>query len=389
MLQFSFVGVAESIETYFASEPPESPLDKALNEFNQIYPSELDCMRGLCSKSVSKTCARCSTKLRIERIENERFARCYGCGQLESVTAGTFFSGIRKPKAWLATIWLLEKGLCPSGNWLHRRLEISYSTAWKILKKVSIVVHNALIQEDSSKEASSADFIAVYFRRCKKTPADKHPRQLEPTESEQSPAIELPLQTGQLPGPGTTETETGTETEKTDISPLEEENSDTTGSSTELESATFPGTLNGLKKVIYEALAESPRNFDSIVGIINESTSAISAALLHLELEGLIGIDFGGRFYRPDQREAHRDKPASTCSRAIKSGIDAVVAFLKYTNQGIARRYLELYLALFWCQLKDGCWTQGKLLTACAQAAKISDRDILSICAPIKVRLIA
>lgn len=55
---------------------------------------------------------------------------------------------------------------------------------------------------------------------------------------------------------------------------------------------------------------------------------------------------------------------------------------------GISRKYLQFYIASFWCRVDRARWSVGRLLTEVAAFPKIECREVLSFVSPLIVKLI-
>lgn len=112
---------------------------KLMDEFNSKYKSEEACMKALLAEIAVSECYRCGST-HLVYSSTRRNARCADCKMKLSFTAGTFFDGITRARPWLAAIWLLERGADLNANQLHLMVDVAYSTAWVILKKIFFVV---------------------------------------------------------------------------------------------------------------------------------------------------------------------------------------------------------------------------------------------------------
>ena len=115
------------------------------------------------------------------------------------------------------------------------------------------------------------------------------------------------------------------------------------------------------------------------------TVSQVMAALTMLELEQLIEEEFGGRFKAvPKPWKSNSSENLDSTAKAI---VQDFVCFLKTSLHGISRRYLQFYLARFWCLRDRISWARGKLLKACTSSNRIRKSDILKYVSPLWVKL--
>ena len=110
--------------------------------FNDHVASEHDALEiifRLLNNDKSCICPFCGGS-EIIKERGSRTVFCSGCKKEFWFTSRTFFDGIRKPKAYLLAIWLVECGLSFSANSFAKHAKISYDTAWIILKKLDMVI---------------------------------------------------------------------------------------------------------------------------------------------------------------------------------------------------------------------------------------------------------
>ena len=87
-------------------------------------------------------CARCGhDEARLEFVE--RVYECKRCGKQESVTSGTIFEYTKLPLwKWFMAIWFMvgdKRGI--SAMRLSKYIDVTYVTAWRMLHKLRMVMH--------------------------------------------------------------------------------------------------------------------------------------------------------------------------------------------------------------------------------------------------------
>jgi DprA winged helix domain len=335
-----------------ARETQKQTLLRHLEQFKSLFKTERACMRALLSRLPTPVCGRCGSKS-TRRSADERIAICRDCGFRVSRTAGTFFDGIKKARPWLAIIWLLEHGVRFNINQLHSALEIAYSTAWEMYQRLMFVINKVMEDAEALLFDSSVVFESTFIRRSRATPAHGHPidEQAE-LEKEHAAAHSDPVDD--------------------DLGQLTEE-----------------------EKEVLGVLSEEPIHFDHICQALNFSVGALLATLVSLELAGFVTSLPGNRFQRIPLRTRKRSVNGSAgCDQTLGDDQNLVdklrklgISLINELHQGISRKYLQHYLAGFWCNLDRPRWASGKLLQTCSQTSKVSRDEILSYISPLKVKV--
>lgn len=282
----------------------------------------------------------CCFELQPEDTFGERNYKCPKCKQLVWVTAGTFFDGIKDPITWRGAIWLYDEGLTPSATDLQRLSGASYSTCWEICRKLNMVILEQIL--DGLNSVESAFFQEIIFRRTRVTPAGKHPR------AEQA------------------------EIEKESLDAADEEILD---------------DFTEKQVSILQGLSQEPVHFDVLCAKANVASKDLSSFLMLLELSGAAQRLAGDRYVR-----IMRSKKVSKIDDLpleLKLMIAAFKNFVRAKFQGISRKYLQLYLAAFFCYLNRGQWERGRILNACLQRRKIRRKDLLDYVTPEQVLMSA
>ena len=152
-------------------------LQSLLQVFDSLYPTDEDCVEELfrIARCGTVQCRHCNgTRLRRER--GSRFFKCLDCNRQTYFTAGTFFARIRAVKATVFSICLMEVGVEFNSSEIHWLTSVSYDTAWKLSKRLSIVIRSRMNKYDL---VSSSEFVKLFARRSSQTPAGEHPRSEE------------------------------------------------------------------------------------------------------------------------------------------------------------------------------------------------------------------
>jgi hypothetical protein len=336
-------------------------VDSALAEFSRLYPKGSDYLEVLCADdgAMRKACPLCGCRS-LTRRPHMRFAKCPRCKEQIWWTAGTFFERIRCPRAWLAAIWLRERGIPISVSRFHKFAEVAYSTAFNIWKKLSLICSEEMVE--NANIYSSRLFSEIIYRRSSQTPKGKHPREEEP------------------------ETEGARPEENVRDSNQSSESQDATELPEQLE-------LTPVEHEVYSKLQAEPVHHEVLVASTRLSTGQLSAVITLLELKGLLKAVVGNRYLRlaspGDERVAQHCRQPSRKTDDSPPCIGAFTAFIERNFQGISRKYLQLYLAEYWCYKDRIRWGPGSILQACLRSKGLSHADIRSYVTPPMVRLIS
>jgi DprA winged helix domain len=334
---------------------------KLMDEFNSKYKSEDACMRALLAEIAVSECYRCGSE-RLIYSSSRRNARCADCKMKLSFTAGTFFDGITRARPWLAAIWLLERGADINAHQLHLMVDVAYSTAWVILKKIFFVVQVHMDGEREKILERSRLFAKIFCKRSTRTPVCQHPRlEQDAIENQETPDSAPPPQ------------DSFDETEQ-DSGPSGEEQVDLTGD----------------QKKVFDLLSDEPIKFDSLCARTGFSASHLITLLTMLEILGCAVRCAGDSFARTSN-QSEKSLPALTgrSSTGDRSSnlVDAALDFLKRNFHGISRKYLQTYLAAFWCRADRERWACGSLWAACRASGRITLLSILDYVSPIDISL--
>jgi transposase-like protein len=109
-------------------------------EFIDRYRDEASCISALAALRwpAGFACAACGGRTAYQLASRPRVFECAGCGQQQSVTAGSVFHRTHTPlRKWFAAAWWMaqdKRGV--SALFLARELDLRYDTAWLIAHKL-------------------------------------------------------------------------------------------------------------------------------------------------------------------------------------------------------------------------------------------------------------
>jgi len=267
---------------------------------------------------------------------------------------------MRAAKPWLSAIWLMEQGFAPNSSSFHQLAEVSQSSALNILKKVRKVIQNKM--DETSPTASSSTFQAVICKRSRETPARDHPKAEELDYAQRADNFsEDPLpEAGQNP---------------TDV---------------DAENCAKASGLGPQPRQVYDALVDSGSGIDELCRRTGLATHELLAALSLLEVEGLLQYLPGGRYARtlPKQFSVSVGKVDSNPGLVTSSILTMVLRFIHANFHGISRKYLQNYVAGYWCYTAKLRWRCGALLRACLQSHPIRYKDLLGYVSPSLIKVL-
>jgi len=330
-----------------------SVLDFYWQKFKRKFPNEDLCLKRLGKVIViGKKCRFCGNTI-SHKASGARLIRCQFCLKKQWFTAGTFFHRIRRARAWLAAIFLLENGVAFNAFQFHRLLGIAYSSALFILKKLSVVIQSAM-QEANSEQVSSALFLPLFTKRSRETPAKKSPA------SEQE-AVETSSEVGlSISG---------------DVN-AQEEPDETIGSH----------FSEPIEKAIFECLSSKPTPYDVVCERVQAPVGQVSAALTMMELSGFINRLPGDQYVRCSPGSTINSNQGALQS-SQKTLVDKIVAFTLSTFRGISRKYLQNYVSLYWCNADKKRWKKGALFELCLCFGAVTEEEILAYVTPPVVQV--
>jgi hypothetical protein len=309
-----------------------------------LYPTEKDCLEELYKFIGRRTseCLKCGAR-DTQRIHKNRISQCRRCNTKNWITADTFFSHIRLPRAWLGAIWLMAQGVKISASRFHQIAGIAYSTAFVIFKKIAMVLSSVM---DDTVSLCSSSFLAAFLKRSLKTPANLHPS----SEQEQV----APNSVGDA--------------------------ENRRGESTTTEA------LDKKLQLVYDHLGSSPTDIDSLCEQLNRPIGELIASLTMLELQGL-ALRLPGSCYVRGSNFGNATTSAQTSDPELLSLVAVVLDFIRSKFHGISRKYLQLYVALHWYYSAQIKCPLGSLLETCSRFRPVTYAEILDYVSPALISL--
>jgi DNA-binding MarR family transcriptional regulator len=286
----------------------------------------------------------------------------------------------------------MEHGVSISSSKFHKLVGIAYASAQAIFKKLTTVISSQMGEETIA--VSSADFAPGICKRSRETPARKHPvseqevidsqlidHEFEPRSSDGMQTEALPFALAAFiarPDSDTDYQRTLTTTAQLVTAP--EEN-------------TILGQLSVPQRNVYEVLSQEPTYFDNLRLCTGMPAGQLSATLTILELEGLVQRMAGDRYVRcltaqPTDASMKPLGPGHFVSESTRKTVTAALNFIRINFDGISRKYLQNYLAAYWCHVERSRWAVGSLLEECLRFGPVTFAEILAYVSPASVKVL-
>lgn len=315
-------------------------LKKHFREFEEKFPTEQDSVEELVRK-VEKTqelsCKNCGSTHLIRQFGSKVF-KCAECLKMGRIFAGTFYHKMRKARLWHAATWLTERRVVFNAWQLHVLCDVAYSSALVAFRKIAKVIHSQMAEIE--EWIPSGAFIAIFVKRSKETPKGEHPRfeEIMMDESESASASQIASQ------------DFG-DSDQTEVAPKP-----------------LPKNVIGIEKEVYELISDEPIHVDHLCQALPDKAGGeIFASLTMLELDDLIEPKGGDYYVR--KRPNKERKSFFQMGQLINSGIHCVkvenfIEHIRNVFHGISRKYLQLYLAVYYATVFKNSLGPDKLIEA-------------------------
>ncbi|MBN8661344.1 MAG: hypothetical protein J0M35_13335 [Candidatus Obscuribacter phosphatis] len=341
----------ELFEPYYKEKRQE-----ILLSFNQAYPDDESCWLALVmhmQEAGLLYCRKCNSSI-VEIRSDHRVFCCKVCNKKGSTTAGSFFHGVKKLRAWFFAIWVLEKNFYVSSKWLGQTLEISQSSALHILKSSLYLIEDSMAIPEC-KIFSIQQFRLFFNKRSLLTPARKKPE--EEAEITEETDSKRKSQAGR---------------NKTKKSDTESKGKDDTANST-------------INKII-ACLGKENCTLDELTKRTKLKGSTVLSALTELEYDGKIAASSGGKYTisppqrivsQPQSSSIEQALKATAGDRRRKSIHDSFVLFEMISSEivrGFSRKYIGLYIGL--CNRLASRSLKDSFLETCILSRYIGSRRL-------------
>jgi len=348
----------------------------------------------------------------------------------------------------MGAVWMMQEGISFNAKDLQELAGVAYSSAWNVRLKLSMFLEITLRELPHALHTKSFYFSPVYKRRSLKTPANARPVDEEAeTDTNASAQTETGPKTEKAPkadaergrGAATDHPSEKTATEKEHSDQSQANSKNTQNGQAESKTAWLNRHLTANQKAVIEALSAAPMHFDEIVDKTNIPIASLASLLIMMELKELVEQQSGDIFalagslneglYLYDHsdkepQDKHLNKIESRKKGFRKEGFEAnagedqsfkrsslhinhfqdndyregkedrlleaiaaSIDFIVKDFQGISRKYIQMYLAAFWCKVDRDRWGSENFLYECRRFRKIKADEIRSYVSPPMVNL--
>ncbi len=350
-------------------------LEFCRKELYLLCPTEASC-RDLLLQHMFPNGAECRCGCtKIKRQPGSRSFDCCECKTTTWFTVGTIFEGLHKLLPRLLYIVLTENGVKVSVLEFARIAEIDPHTAREIFGQVNTVIEHEMKIGNLTRDANgngflmvpSRGFIDVFCRHSFDTIRGEGPKseqlgmELEEAarlaEERARIAIGIPVFPSTPPAPARPPDKIVEKAfEEARVNP--------------------PAKVTDSIQEIYEALSDKPMSFDQLCIQTHMKAGRMLACISYMEMANLIESPASNWFVRVDF------PIVGATALAVRSFID----FVKGTFIGIARKYLQKYVA-YWWYIKRVGQHNTSLLDKCLEYGPIGEGMPTSYKTSLFVRL--
>ncbi|MBX9938257.1 MAG: hypothetical protein K2Y32_03345 [Candidatus Obscuribacterales bacterium] len=380
-------------------------------EFNSEYPDDDSCWRSIFSemkRSGLLRCKKCGSE-EVSISADFRVLSCTLCKRDSRATAGTFFHGVKKIRAWLFAIWIVDNGFYVSSKWLASAVSVAQSSALHIIKSALVVVGKSHVPREFLGLELSL-FWRFFDKRTVLTQALRSPKEELNTDCRDRANAGAEEDSGGSSESdryttrdcdATTEHESGIETETEKASRFAT-GQDAESDSVESQSAECQSqSESDLFRCILSLLEEAPRNVDTLIELLDGNSQEILAVLTELEFTGQVRSCAGGLYERvyssalstfearidllDGLESADENKAADEPLKRFQMAARCFFRVSKSLAKGIGRKYLSLYMT---CanEIILGLST-GRFLGNCVLSGYVGSRFLRRYCSALQVGL--
>ncbi|MBX9939386.1 MAG: hypothetical protein K2Y32_09045 [Candidatus Obscuribacterales bacterium] len=369
-------------------EAYRSRRQELLSNFNKAFPDDSACWTAVISELKEAgflDCRRCYCS-NIEISKTFRTFVCLECKKKHQLTAGTYFHGVRRIRAWLFAIWTIDQSFYVSSNWLSKALCLSQSASLHILKTALVVVERS--QSELLKDTIPTIKLRNFFdKRSLLTAANTKPKEEltaeEPKSSEhEQKESKRDSESRTEKKTKTPETKTKTKREKNTYNKKKGNNWDQTA----------PSSGNALQKRIQNILRSADKTVDELIEELEQSSRDVLSSLTELEFEGIVICKAGGKIALAQAKVEQESLaleivPATEIRMAKKKDAvftdssDTALVFriiAKRRLVGLSRKYMSLYLSAS-AEIVTAT-SSARMLSSCIANGYIGSRYLKRYC---------
>jgi hypothetical protein len=312
-------------------------IHKLYDDVLSQLPTDEDCLNFLIRLIIGIVSCNWCGSTDLDRTGDDRDALCRACKKVTWLTAQSFISGIKKPRAYLMALIYRAEGIAISAAELARVVGVASSTAGCILKKYDLVIHSEMAAIGISLD--SRQFAECITKRSTHSPVKQHPL-VEFDEIDKQNAL--------------------------------------------LNIGTTPLKLTVDENLIYGLLSDTPSSIDSLMNATSLSIGQVSATLTMLDLAGLAKPCPGDYYVKGYPVSLLAQKKIGPKTKVF---IARSVELIRATYQGVSRRYLQCYLGFCWSIFDRAKWNLNSLSQACEKFGPITHAYVTSYVSPEAVLL--
>ncbi|MBX9940084.1 MAG: hypothetical protein K2Y32_12565 [Candidatus Obscuribacterales bacterium] len=316
-----------------------------LNSFNKRFPTDESCWLTIIHdmrEQGTLRCKKCGSP-EVEVSIEHRTQSCKDCKKVSFFTAGTFFHRVRKIRAWMFAIYILDKGFFVSSKWLGYSIGVSQSSSLHIIKSALLVFEQNESIEDGLK-VKLIQFKRFFSKRSILTNALVKPIDEMNALDEGKEDNSEERDKGRRP--------------KKKSKPFFD-------SETAIAAYRNDDKTEELAERVLQELSKGLRSFDELVKLTKEPSQRVLTVLTDLEFSFKIRAVAGGRFERLKSslvKTNSEDKPLEkwleeNSNSSEKEGgeedsidaFDSIAVFCTVARKvarGISRKYIGLFVAL-------------------------------------------
>lgn len=360
-----------------------------LNNFNKEFPDDSACWIAVISELKEAgllDCRRCYGS-EIEISKTFRTFVCLQCKKKHQLTAGTYFHGVRRIRAWLFAIWTIDQSFYVSSNWLSKALCLSQSASLHILKTALVVTERAQV-ELSKDTFPTFKFRNFFDKRSLLTAANTKPNEelaADEAESDAYKKDDNERDSTKWSQTRTQQSKAKAATGRHKDKKKKEKNSKNSGQKESLAEGE-------LQRGILSILRSADRTVDDLIEELGHSSRDVLSVLTELEFDGTIICKAGGKISlapaRPDQGSlAIEVFPANLIIEAKKENaasiesVDTAIVFRIIAKRrliGLSRKYMSLYLSAS-AEIVTAT-SSSRMLSCCVANGYIGSRYLKRYC---------
>ncbi len=364
--------------------------------FEELFPDDETCALFVLDHKWSEgmPCNHCGSK---DNIESKAFRVkiCANCGKENRIFNGTIFFRKKRIRAWFAGLWFTNLGVEFSDSEFAKLIGVALSTAQLVSKTIAYL---SLSKLEDLPLVPSSEFLEIFGRRSLETPANEHPKKeqyiLEQQENVQN----------QKKNPDSTDSKQDSEKQDSEKQDSEKQDSDnrdseqqncdaTSKESTQSkasEDENFLDAINQLigltaqeRSVLKVMMTAELISVDDIAEGTGLDIGELFSLLSMLELKGLIKL-LPGQLFKMVKQNA---KPSQEMPEEQQQSVRQFINSSKTVRHRVSRKYLQLYLALYWCRLQKKVWKENELIFHFIDVEPVTRQDLLAYVTPLHVRV--